>query len=58
MLAVGAVFLQTETELVLKSRRVTPRRLVEAGFTFDYPDWATAAVDLCSRWRAGRHGPT
>src|SRR6185436_12959819 len=37
MLAVGAVFLQTETELILKSRRVVPGRLLEHGFTFRYP---------------------
>ena len=34
MLAVGAFFLRTETELIVKSRRVVPRRLLESGFTF------------------------
>ncbi|TWT31280.1 Epimerase family protein [Posidoniimonas corsicana] len=53
MLEVGAVFLRTETELVLKSRRVTPGRLLESGFTFRFPDWSQAANDLCRRWRAG-----
>lgn len=52
MLAVGAVLMRTETELVLKSRRVTPRRLPEAGFAFRFPTWPTAAADLCRRWRA------
>ena len=51
MLEVGAVFLRTESELVLKSRRVVPGRLLDAGFTFQYPDWAGASEDLCSRWR-------
>jgi uncharacterized protein (TIGR01777 family) len=51
MLAVGAVFLRTETELVLKSRRVVPGRLLTAGFEFSHPDWATAAKDLVRRWR-------
>lgn len=54
MLEVGAVFMRTETELILKSRRVVPGRLLEAGFTFDFPDWEDAARDLCARWRAGR----
>jgi uncharacterized protein (TIGR01777 family) len=51
MLEVGAFFLRTETELILKSRRVVPRRLVDAGFEFQVPDWATAAGDLVQRWR-------
>jgi uncharacterized protein (TIGR01777 family) len=55
MLAVGAVFLRTETELILKSRRVVPRRLTDAGLAFRYPDWPTAARDLCRRWRV-EHG--
>jgi uncharacterized protein len=37
----------TETELILKSRRVVPARLLECGFTFNYPDWCSAARDLC-----------
>jgi hypothetical protein len=51
MLEIGAWFLRTETELVLKSRRVVPRRLLEAGFAFTWPDWPAAARDLVSRWR-------
>jgi NAD dependent epimerase/dehydratase family enzyme len=39
----------TETELVLKSRRVAPARLLAAGFTFDYPHWPAAAQDLVKR---------
>ena len=34
MLEVGAFALRTETELILKSRRVIPQRLVESGFNF------------------------
>jgi uncharacterized protein (TIGR01777 family) len=52
MLEIGAWFLRTETELVLKSRRVVPRRLLETGFTFTWPDWPAAARDLVSRWRS------
>jgi uncharacterized protein len=51
MLEIGAVFLQTETELILKSRRVVPQRLLDAGFQFQFPDWTKAARDLCDRWR-------
>jgi uncharacterized protein len=49
MLGLGAWLMRTETELVLKSRRVVPGRLLESGFAFDFPDWPTAAVDLCAR---------
>jgi NAD dependent epimerase/dehydratase family enzyme len=54
MLEAGAFFLRTETELILKSRRVIPGRLLESGFTFRFPTWAEAARDLCSRWRERR----
>lgn len=53
MLELGAIFLQTESELVLKSRRVAPRRLLDSGFTFAYGDWKKASADLCERWRQG-----
>ena len=52
MLEIGARALGTETELILKSRYVVPRRLTEAGFTFEYPMWPEAAQDLCRRWGA------
>ena len=55
MLEIGAFFLRTETELVLKSRRVVPGRLLESGFVFQFPMWAEAASDLCRRWREQRH---
>ncbi|TMA60519.1 MAG: TIGR01777 family protein, partial [Deltaproteobacteria bacterium] len=51
MLEIGAIFLQTETELILKSRRVIPSRLLQSGFTFQFPNWTEAARDLCQRWR-------
>lgn len=54
LLEIGAVFLRTETELILKSRRVVPGRLVQGGFTFDYPEWPAAAKNLCARWRQMR----
>ena len=46
MLELGAIFLRTETELLLKSRRVVPRRLLESGFRFGFNDWPTAVNDL------------
>lgn len=51
MLELGAMVLGTETELILKSRRVVPARLIDAGFAFRYPDWPDAARDLCRRWK-------
>ena len=36
MLELGALFLRTETELILKSRRVIPGRLTESGFEFRF----------------------
>lgn len=56
MLEIGAFFLQTESELILKSRRVIPGRLLQGGFQFQFPDWPAAARDLCRRWGKGRLG--
>jgi len=54
MIEVGAFLRQTESELVLKSRYVTPRRLLDAGFAFTFPNWKSAAVDLVARWKEGQ----
>jgi uncharacterized protein len=51
MLEIGAIFLRTETELILKSRRVTPGLLADGGFKFQFPAWPESARDLCRRWR-------
>ena len=51
MLEIGAFFMRTETELVLKSRRVVPGRLLASGFTFEQPTWPEACKELVSRWR-------
>lgn len=48
MLELGAFLRQTETELLLKSRRVVPGRLTEAGFLFTFPTWKAAAHALVS----------
>jgi len=54
MLALGARLMRTETELVLKSRRVVPGILLARGFTFEFPRWPEAARELCERWREER----
>jgi len=54
LLEIGAIALRTETELVLKSRRVVPGRLLQSGFPFLFPDWPAAARDLCRKFRAAR----
>ncbi len=48
MLEIGAVVLRTETELIIKSRRVVPGRLLGSGFVFTHPDLASA-VAACLR---------
>ena len=54
MAEIGAFALRSDTELLLKSRRVVPGRLLDAGFRFAYADWDDAARDLVRRVRAGR----
>ena len=54
MLEIGAFLLRTETELILKSRRVVPTRLIGEGFEFDFPGITCALVDLLGR----KHGPS
>jgi uncharacterized protein (TIGR01777 family) len=51
-LEIGAFFLRTESELVLKSRRVIPKRLLASGFQFEFPTWPEAADDLVRQWRS------
>ncbi|MEO3975617.1 TIGR01777 family oxidoreductase [Streptomyces sp. CAU 1734] len=55
MAEVGAFALRSDTELLLKSRRVVPGRLTGAGFGFRYPTWPQAAGELVRRVR-GRSG--
>ncbi|MGX1565531.1 DUF1731 domain-containing protein [Streptomyces sp. NPDC055506] len=51
MAEAGAFVLRSDTELLLKSRRVVPGRLLEAGFAFDHAGWPEAADDLVRRVR-------
>jgi uncharacterized protein (TIGR01777 family) len=46
MLEIGAFFLRTETELIVKSRRVAPGRLQASGFVFRFPEMEHALRDL------------
>jgi len=48
---IGAIFLRTEPELVLKSCRAVPGRLLDAGFDFEFPEWPEAAKDLVWQWK-------
>jgi uncharacterized protein len=50
MLEAATLVMRTESELVLKSRRVVPGRLLESGFEFAHPSWADAASELRGRW--------
>ncbi|MEG9298474.1 TIGR01777 family oxidoreductase [Mangrovibacillus sp. Mu-81] len=46
MLGIGAVFIRTETELILKSRWVIPERLLNEGFTFSFPTISEALDEV------------
>jgi uncharacterized protein (TIGR01777 family) len=46
LLRFGSRLIGTEAELILKSRRVVPRRLLDAGFEFRFPMWPEAAREL------------
>lgn len=49
MLEIGAFVLRTETELLMKSRRVIPGRLLNSGFEFQFPTVQQAFEDLSNR---------
>ncbi|MEV0674903.1 TIGR01777 family oxidoreductase [Actinosynnema sp. NPDC050436] len=51
MAELGAWAIRSDTELLLKSRRVVPTRLLDAGFTFRHETWPHAARDLARRPR-------
>jgi uncharacterized protein (TIGR01777 family) len=53
MAELGAFVIRSDTELLLKSRRVVPTRLLDAGFAVDHPTWSEAVQDLVRR--SGRH---
>ncbi len=49
MLEIGAFFMRTETELIIKSRRVVPGKLLASGFTFRHPQVLPAIEHLVAR---------
>jgi uncharacterized protein (TIGR01777 family) len=49
LLEFGAFFLRTETELVIKSRRVLPGKLLDSGFPFQFPTFPEAAENLLAK---------
>jgi len=57
MIELGAFVLRTESELILKSRRVIPGRLLAQGFRFGHPEWPDAARELVARWRRDAQRP-
>jgi uncharacterized protein (TIGR01777 family) len=52
---IGTRLMQTESELVLKSRRVVPGKLLQSGFEFRFEAWTDAAKELVKRWRNQKH---
>ena len=48
LLKIGAKLIGTETELVLKSRNVIPKRLIENGFTYEFSNIEKALNDLAN----------
>ena len=46
MLEIGAWVVRTETELMIKSRRVVPGKLLAAGFHFQYPTFQGALEEI------------
>lgn len=48
LLEIGAIVIGTETELILKSRWVLPKRLLESGYTFLFPKAEHAVKDILS----------
>ena len=53
MLEVAAFFHRTEAELIIKSRRVVPDRLLTAGFEFRFPRMEDALREIEGRLRFG-----
>ena len=52
MIEIGTFLMRSESELVLKSRRVVPTFLLKHGFEFSFPTWPAAARDLVARMRS------
>ena len=46
LLDAGSIIIRTETELILKSRRVVPKRLLQQGYRFEFAHIKGALADL------------
>jgi len=46
MLEIGAFIMRTETELMIKSRRAVPGKLLASGFQFQYPTFQSALEEI------------
>lgn len=53
LVEIATFFLRTESELILKSRRVFPAKLMQSGFSFLFPEWSGASRDLVARRKQG-----
>jgi NAD dependent epimerase/dehydratase family enzyme len=51
LLEIGAFLMRTETELIIKSRRVMPGQLLASGFEFRHPQLLPAIEELVSQNR-------
>ena len=49
LLEIGARIIQTETELIIKSRNVVPKKLIDHGFQFNYATLDIALQDLTTK---------
>ena len=49
LLEIAAYLIQTETELILKSRYVVPERLLKEGFNFKFDKIEHAVNDIVSK---------
>jgi uncharacterized protein (TIGR01777 family) len=49
LLSIGAFFIRTQPELVLKSRKVYPKRLLDEGFIFRFDNLSDALGDLAMK---------
>lgn len=53
LLKIGAFLIRTETELVLKSRKVAPEKLIRDGYEFKHPELAGAMAAIVARGDKG-----
>ena len=57
LLEFGAFLIRTETELVIKSRRAVPAKLLQSGFEFRFPDLEPAVREIHERSRHPNNRP-